>query len=137
MSFLLLNSSLLPISNFKKVQKLEPNEIVLTHSILLQLIELENKLRAEMKSRNKAEKRMNLLMKKLGSLNISFASDESEQSFEKSEVSSVSSTASSYTKQQEDKKSNTQIANSRKCDIGELMKNTESPIVPESSDQTS
>ncbi|KAM7526266.1 hypothetical protein LguiA_016168 [Lonicera macranthoides] len=100
------------------------------------LIELENKLRAEMKSRNKAEKRMNLLMKKLGFLNISFASDESEHSFEKGEVSSVSSTASSYTKQQ-DKKSNAQIANSRKCDIGELMKNTESPIVPRSSDRTS
>lgn len=57
----------------------------------LQLIELEKKLKEENKSRNKAEKKLKYLMKKLESMNISYVSDESEHSslFDKSEISSV------------------------------------------------
>ncbi|GKA97927.1 hypothetical protein Tco_0825821 [Tanacetum coccineum] len=63
--------------------------------IALKVIELEKQLKMEIKSRNKAEKRLKSLMKKLDSLNISYVSaDESCSSFsEKSEISSVSSSA--------------------------------------------
>ncbi|PWA63648.1 hypothetical protein CTI12_AA324330 [Artemisia annua] len=61
--------------------------------IALKVTELEKQLKKEIKSRNKAEKRLKSLMKKLDSLNISYVSaDESCSSFsEKSEISSVSS----------------------------------------------
>nr|GLL34591.1 uncharacterized protein LOC109155615 isoform X2 [Ipomoea trifida] len=64
------------------------------------LIELENRLKEETKSRNRAEKRLNFLMKKLLSINVSFVSDESENSCltEGSEVSSASYTACSTSK---------------------------------------
>ncbi|CAK9167302.1 unnamed protein product [Ilex paraguariensis] len=91
------------------------------------LIELETQLRAEIKSRNKAEKKLKFLMKKLESMNISYVSDESERSslLEKSEMSCVSSTASSSSKEPEDKESITQIKNFPKCDIEEPMQKTE------------
>ncbi|XP_058214466.1 uncharacterized protein LOC131325960 [Rhododendron vialii] len=61
------------------------------------LTELENKMRAEIKSRNRAEKRLKLLMKKLDSLNLSsyyHTVSENSSILEKSEMSSVSSSSS-------------------------------------------
>ncbi|KAL4576546.1 hypothetical protein LXL04_012642 [Taraxacum kok-saghyz] len=58
--------------------------------------ELEKQLQMEIKSRNKAEKRLKFLMKKLSSLNISYVSTDESSSFsEKSEISSVSSSSRS------------------------------------------
>ncbi|OIT25858.1 PREDICTED: uncharacterized protein LOC109215807 [Nicotiana attenuata] len=78
------------------------------------LTKLENKLREETRSRNKAEKKLNFVMKKLESLNISYVSDESEHSslFERSEISSVTSTSVSSTKLSEDKEQNSQFTGS-------------------------
>ncbi|KAH6807332.1 hypothetical protein C2S51_028440 [Perilla frutescens var. frutescens] len=63
-------------------------------------MELENMLKQEAKSRNRAEKKLKFLMKKLEFMNIS---DESEYSglIDKTDISSISSTASSITKQQQ------------------------------------
>ncbi|KAL6998265.1 hypothetical protein U1Q18_008391 [Sarracenia purpurea var. burkii] len=58
------------------------------------LIELENQLRVEIKSRNKAEKRLRFLVKKLESMNISHVSEISSL-FEK--IYDVSSSVSSST----------------------------------------
>ncbi|KAK1409820.1 hypothetical protein QVD17_36351 [Tagetes erecta] len=69
------------------------------------VIELEKQLKMEIKSRNKAEKRLNFLMKKLQSLNISYVSSADDESSEKSVISSVSS-------------SNTQLTKISKCVIG-------------------
>ncbi|KAL3531876.1 hypothetical protein ACH5RR_005397 [Cinchona calisaya] len=59
------------------------------------LIELETRLKEETRSRNRAEKRLKFLMKKLQSLEIFYVSDESKQSsfVDKSEISSVASTS--------------------------------------------
>lgn len=67
------------------------------------LMELENLLKQEAKSRNRAEKKLKFLMKKLESMNILHVSDESEYSgfIDKTDISSISSTASSIIKQQE------------------------------------
>ncbi|XP_071734775.1 uncharacterized protein [Rutidosis leptorrhynchoides] len=62
------------------------------------LIELEKQLKIEIKSRNKAEKRLNFLLKKLDSLNISYdvsTDDQSSCFSEKSEGSSFSSSCKS------------------------------------------
>ncbi|XP_059667748.1 uncharacterized protein LOC132313107 [Cornus florida] len=91
-----------------------------TEQLGKKLIELENQLRIEIKSRNKAEKKLKFLMKKLNSLNISYVSEESEHSsmFERSDMSSVSSTASSSTKEPK-----TQITSPTKCDnVGTIEK---------------
>ncbi|GMY14655.1 TPRXL [Fagus crenata] len=68
------------------------------------LIELENQLKEETKLRNKAEKKLKFLMKKLESLNISTISVESEQSStsEKCEMSCRSSTSSSGSRDPEE-----------------------------------
>ncbi|MFS7957129.1 hypothetical protein Hanom_Chr07g00662791 [Helianthus anomalus] len=59
--------------------------------------ELEKQLKMEIKSRNKAEKRLKFLMKKLESLNISYVSgDECSSISERSEISSVSSSKSQH-----------------------------------------
>lgn len=111
------------------------------------LIELENQLRKEVKSRNRAEKRLKSLIKKLDSMNMSYvfvvsdeSSSEQSSSMEKSEFSSVSSSStasssssssSSYPKPPKDDKEqpiNTQIRNSTKCEIEEPVKETESPL---------
>lgn len=81
------------------------------------LIELEKKLIEEYKSRNRAEKKLKFLMKKLQSMNIPYISCESEQSgsgsVERSEISSVvSSATSSSTKEVNDKENNVNSANS-------------------------
>ncbi|KAK4377669.1 hypothetical protein RND71_003965 [Anisodus tanguticus] len=79
------------------------------------LIELETKLRVETRSRNKAEKKLKYFMKKLESMNISYVSDESEQSnlLDKSEISCVTSTTTSInTKVSEDKEQNSQFKGS-------------------------
>ncbi|XP_009600191.1 uncharacterized protein [Nicotiana tomentosiformis] len=72
------------------------------------LIELENKLKEETRSRNKAEKKLNFFIKKLESLNISYVSDESEHSslLDTSEISSITSATVSSTKPSEDKEQN-------------------------------
>ncbi|KAK6126120.1 hypothetical protein DH2020_040098 [Rehmannia glutinosa] len=65
------------------------------------LMDLETLLKQEAKSRNRAEKKLKSLMKKLESMNISHISDESEYSGSvgKSDISSLSSTTSSTTKE--------------------------------------
>ncbi|EYU38499.1 hypothetical protein MIMGU_mgv1a015412mg [Erythranthe guttata] len=65
-------------------------------------MELETLLKQEAESRNRAEKRLKLLMKKLQSMNIAYVSDESGYScsVEKSDVSSVSSSTNSPTTEQ-------------------------------------
>ncbi|THG06655.1 hypothetical protein TEA_005278 [Camellia sinensis var. sinensis] len=87
-----------------------------TYLSLLQLIELENQLRLETKSRNRAEKRLKFLIKKLESLNISYVSEDSEHSsmVEKSDMSSVSSSPSSSSSSPK-----TKITNTLKCDTEE------------------
>ncbi|CAI9098112.1 OLC1v1034698C1 [Oldenlandia corymbosa var. corymbosa] len=64
-------------------------------------MELETRLKEETKSRNRAERRLKSLIKKLESLEIFYVSDESERSgfLEKSEISSASSVASTSTKE--------------------------------------
>ncbi|XP_059643426.1 uncharacterized protein LOC132285272 [Cornus florida] len=64
------------------------------------LIELENQLKAEIRSRNRAEKKLIFLIKKLKSLNILYALEDSEHSklLDKSDTSSLSSTTSSSPK---------------------------------------
>ncbi|KAM0003732.1 hypothetical protein Hdeb2414_s0272g00853501 [Helianthus debilis subsp. tardiflorus] len=77
--------------------------------------ELEKQLKMEIKSRNKAEKRLKFLMKKLESLNISYVSgDECSSISERSEISSVSSSKSQH--QMELQK--TQISNISKSITG-------------------
>ncbi|KAL7612407.1 uncharacterized protein LOC111916426 [Lactuca sativa] len=83
------------------------------------VIELEKQLQMEIKSRNKAEKRLKFLMKKLNSLNISYVSaDESSSFSEKSEISSVSSSSRSQDQMELQK---TQFSNMPECvkDTGE------------------
>lgn len=61
-------------------------------------------MKEETKSRDNAEKKLKFLIKKLESKNISYVSDESENSsFLKSEISSLTSTACSSAKQSEDR----------------------------------
>ncbi|KAA8516496.1 hypothetical protein F0562_016998 [Nyssa sinensis] len=94
------------------------------------LIELENQLKLEIKSRNRAEKKLKFLIKKLEFLNISYVSEELEQSsLLKSDISSVSSTASSGTKGPEDKEHKTLVTNPRKCDDEDTMEKTKSSLV--------
>nr|GMD36652.1 myosin heavy chain, cardiac muscle isoform-like isoform X2 [Ipomoea batatas]GMD38262.1 myosin heavy chain, cardiac muscle isoform-like isoform X2 [Ipomoea batatas] len=83
------------------------------------LIELENRLKEETKSRNRAEKRLKFLMKKLQSINVSFVSDESENSCltEGSEVSSADL---------EDKMPRIETARSSEGDSPEPMENAKS-----------
>ncbi|KAK8483712.1 hypothetical protein V6N13_149008 [Hibiscus sabdariffa] len=70
------------------------------HLMESKLLELENKLKEETKLRNKAEKRLKLLKKKLESLKILPDLEESERSSssESSAVSSLSSASSSGSK---------------------------------------
>ncbi|XP_041026727.1 A-agglutinin anchorage subunit-like isoform X2 [Juglans microcarpa x Juglans regia] len=75
------------------------------------LIELENQLKQETKLRYKAEKKLQVFMKKLESLNISTISVESERSSssEKGEMSCTSSTITSDSKNQEEDESKSQF----------------------------
>lgn len=99
------------------------------------LIELERKLKTEIKARNRAEKRLKFLMKKLDSLKIPFASEGSEQSSssDNSEISCQSSVTSSATKNPEEKESKSQIPNSPKCEIEEKLEKPDSPTVSQDS----
>lgn len=95
-----------------------------------QLIELEKKLKEENKSRNKAEKKLKYLMKKLESMNISYVSDESEHSslFDKSEISSVTFS--------EDKEQSSQFQDSigsTKCSSEYLVEHSQEHISQEKS----
>ncbi|XP_028775961.1 uncharacterized protein LOC114732789 [Neltuma alba] len=64
-------------------------------SLGLKLIELENKLRQEIKFRERAERRLKFLLKKLKSSNISSTSGESEQSYSSEKCESSFTTNSS------------------------------------------
>ncbi|KAK9291192.1 hypothetical protein L1049_009380 [Liquidambar formosana] len=95
------------------------------------LIELENQLRVETKSKNRAEKKLKFLMKKLESLKITYVSEESEQSSssENFGTSCISSSSSAGNKDPEEQKPKTQITNTEKCDIEEVVKETNSPTM--------
>lgn len=114
---------------------------ICTHILTLQLIELENQLRREIKSKNRAEEKLKSLIKKLESINISSsASDGSvlsnySSSFldKRSESSSVSSSTASYfytkcIKDDEDSIPNTQTPYSAKPRTEELMKEKDSSL---------
>lgn len=76
------------------------------------LIELENQLKEETKLRNKAEKKLRYLKKKLESLNILIPLDQSEQSSSSSDIcahSCKSSTSTSGLKDSEESESKPQI----------------------------
>ncbi|XP_019158778.1 PREDICTED: uncharacterized protein LOC109155615 isoform X2 [Ipomoea nil] len=93
------------------------------------VIELENRLKEETKSRNRAEKRLKFLMKKLQSINVSFVSDESENSCftEGSEVSSASYTICSSSNDLENKMPRIQTpCSSEGDDSPEPMENAKS-----------
>ncbi|KAK6942878.1 hypothetical protein RJ641_028255 [Dillenia turbinata] len=98
------------------------------------LIELEKKLREEIKYKNKAEKKLKLALEKLKSLNISRNSDESVQSNSSvsSEISSnsSSSTSSSAPKELEnDQEPKSKTLDPEKCDNENLPEKTSpSPI---------
>ncbi|CAN4109641.1 unnamed protein product [Withania somnifera] len=79
------------------------------------VIELARKLKEETQSRNKAEKKLKFLIKKLESMNLCYVSDESEHSslFDKTESSSVASTTA--TKNSEQKSQFQDSIGSRKC----------------------
>ncbi|KAH6802601.1 transmembrane protein [Perilla frutescens var. frutescens] len=64
----------------------------------IRVLEVERLLKQEAKSRNRAEKKLKILMKRLECMNISYVADESEEFFSSdktTDVSTVSSTASS------------------------------------------
>ncbi|KAI3447636.1 hypothetical protein Pfo_004301 [Paulownia fortunei] len=92
------------------------------------LMELENLLKQEAKSRNRAEKKLKFLMKKLESINISYVSDESEYSglVDKSDISSVSSTTSSSTKELQENNENQQMKLSKISESQESKENDKS-----------
>lgn len=96
------------------------------------MVELETLLKEQTKSRNRAEKRLKFLLKKLESLEIFYVSDESVQcSFvDKGEISSASSVASTSTKA-EDKEANAN-PNARIQNIRESTENSSksASIVP-------
>lgn len=84
-----------------------------SEQIAKKVIELEKQLKMEIKSRNRAEKRLKFLMEKLESLKISYVSaDESSSFSEKSEISSVSSSSKSQDQMELQK---TQFRNTSKC----------------------
>ncbi|XP_073015580.1 uncharacterized protein [Primulina eburnea] len=72
------------------------------------LIQLETMLKQEAKSRDKAERKLRFLIKKLESMNLLYVSDESEQSIlvDRSDISSESSLASSSAKEIQEKGEN-------------------------------
>ncbi|XP_030927193.1 putative protein TPRXL [Quercus lobata] len=101
------------------------------------LIELESQLKEETKFRNKAEKKLKLLMKKLESLNISTISVESEQSStsEKCEMSCTSSTSTSVSRHPEEDEpksqfSSPQISQNLEHNVSEISTPTQSHSSP-------
>ncbi|KAM4078133.1 hypothetical protein ACB094_09G014100 [Castanea mollissima] len=101
------------------------------------LIELENQLKEETKFRNKAEKKLKLLMKKLESLNISTISVESEQSStsEKCKMSCMSSTSTSGSRHPEEDEpksqfSSPQISKNLEHNVSETSTPTQSHSSP-------
>ena len=96
-------------------------------SILIQLVELEEKLKEETKGRDRAQKRLKSLMKKLESLKIVYSSHSS--SFGKSDLSvssslslsSSSASSFSYPNREPDvndmKKPNSPLRKSLKCEL--------------------
>ncbi|KAK4432412.1 hypothetical protein Salat_1003300 [Sesamum alatum] len=89
------------------------------------LMELENLLKKEARSRNRAERKLKFLLKKLQSINITYVSDESEHSglVDKTDISSVSSTASSSTKELQQQNENQQMKISKIVKIQEPNEN--------------
>ncbi|XP_022143889.1 uncharacterized protein LOC111013694 isoform X1 [Momordica charantia] len=97
------------------------------------MIELENQIRKETELRNKAEKRLKLLIKKLESLNIASISVISENS-----TSSEISTNSSATKETEDQESRSEENQSEKAvpDIAAPKQRDEDKTNQNAPDQT-
>ncbi|XP_071705960.1 uncharacterized protein [Rutidosis leptorrhynchoides] len=90
-----------------------------SEQMIKKVIELEKQLKLEIKSKNKAEKRLNfLLKKKLGSLNISYdvaTDDQSSSLSEKSEASHVSSSCISQHQMELQKAQFNNIGNRHNC----------------------
>ena len=101
----------------------------------IKLIELENQLKEETKFRNKAEKKLKLLMKKLESLNISTISVESEQSStsEKCEMSCTSSTSTSVSRHPEEDEPKSQFSSPQ---ISQNLEHNATPTQSHSSPST-
>ncbi|KAG8374278.1 hypothetical protein BUALT_Bualt11G0114900 [Buddleja alternifolia] len=95
-----------------------------------QLIELEKLIKEEAKSRNRAEKKLKILMKKLKSMNISYISDGSEHSGleGKSDISSVTSTDSSS---KDEDMQNQKMKMSSVCGSEESEENAKSQKYPQ------
>ncbi|XP_054806433.1 uncharacterized protein LOC129309084 isoform X2 [Prosopis cineraria] len=81
-------------------------------SLGLKLIELENKLRQEIKFKERAERRLRFLEKKLKSFNISSTSGESEQSYSSGKCESSLTTNSSASTDAEENETEPHSANS-------------------------
>lgn len=101
--------------------------------VFVKMIELENQIRKETELRNKAEKRLKLLIKKLESLNIASISVISENS-----TSSEISTNSSATKETEDQESRSEENQSEKAvpDIAAPKQRDEDKTNQNAPDQT-
>ncbi|KAL0344595.1 UNVERIFIED_CONTAM: hypothetical protein Sradi_4290800 [Sesamum radiatum] len=84
-----------------------------------QLMELENLLKQEARSRNRAERKLKFLLKKLESMNITYESEHSGL-VDKTDISSVSSTTSSSTKELQENDENRQMK------ISNIVKSQES-----------
>ncbi|KAL7002002.1 hypothetical protein U1Q18_003150, partial [Sarracenia purpurea var. burkii] len=96
------------------------------------LTELENQLRAKIKSRNRAEKRLKFVLKKIEYVNISCVLEDSEhsRSLEKTGVSPVSSTCPSGTKKPEDGAVEALTTKFAKCDmIEESLHKIKHPMI--------
>ncbi|KAL0289375.1 UNVERIFIED_CONTAM: hypothetical protein Scaly_2704400 [Sesamum calycinum] len=83
------------------------------------LMELENLLKQEARSRNRAERKLKFLLKKLESMNITYESEHSGL-VDKTDISSVSSTTSSSTKELQENNENQQMK------ISKIVKSQES-----------
>lgn len=110
----------------------------------IKLIELEKQLKEETKFRNKAEKKLKLLKKKLESLNISTISVESEQSStsEKCEMSCTSSTSTSGSRHPEEDEpksqfSSPQISQNLEHNVSETFTPTQSHSSPSTENDSS
>ncbi|GAB4833710.1 hypothetical protein Ancab_031957 [Ancistrocladus abbreviatus] len=100
------------------------------------LKELEVQLTIEIKARKKAEKKLNILKKKLVSLNISLASDSEQSSTsENYGSSSISSAASTVSKDPEEGEHKLQCANSTKYGMLQHAEIFNSPIISQNSEQ--
>lgn len=92
-------------------------------------MELETLLKQEAKSRNRAEKKLKSLMKKLESINIPYVSDESEYSafMDKSDISSTSSSTPKFQQQNHNTEISNQNQESKESAISQKESKTSQP----------